>query len=211
MERMLAEKPRASVEKPRAADTDAVAQLVAAARGCFMRDGVRRTRMAAVAQAAGMVRQTVYAFVSSREELIELALAARLPELTPAIVERTGTDHATVEDAFVDVFVTMAAVVREDPEFVEYAEALGLARALRFLTGDTAAQDVVMEIVRPQYERAATEGVLRPGISLPDVAFWARTVLAPPALRADVDDAELRRVLRKFALPALLTVGHAGA
>ena len=195
---------RTLVEKPRAADADAMAELIAAARGCFARDGVRRTRMAAVAQAAGMVRQTVYAFVSSREELIELALAARMRELVPEIERRIGTEHATVSEAFVDAFAAMADVVREDPEFTEYAGALGLARALRFLTGGTAPQDVVMEIVGPYYDRAQADGMLQPGISLADVAFWARSVLAPLTLRADVDDAELRRVLRKFALPALL-------
>ena len=192
------------IEKPRAADTDAMAHLIEAARGCFARDGVRRTRMAAVAQAAGMVRQTVYAFVSSRDELIELALAARMRELIPSIETRIGTDHATVTDAFVDAFAAMADVVRDDPEFNEYAGALGLARALRFLTGSTAPNEVVAEILRPHYDRAAAEDALRPGITLDDVAFWARSVLAPLTLRADVDDAELRRVLRKFALPALL-------
>jgi len=199
--------PRTLAEKPRAADRDAMAELVAAARGCFARDGVRRTRMAAVAQEAGMVRQTVYTFVSSREELIELALAARMRELIPAIEARIGADHATVTDAFVDTFAAMAAIVREDPEFNEYAGALGLARALRFLTGAAAPHDVVMEIVRPHYDRAVAEDVLVPGITLADVAFWARSVLAPLTFRADVDDAELRRVLRKFALPALVRTG----
>jgi AcrR family transcriptional regulator len=195
---------RTVIEKPRAADTDAMARLVEAARGCFARDGVRHTRMAAVAQAAGMVRQTVYAFVSSRDELIELALATRMRELIPSIEARIGSDQATVSDAFVDAFAAMADVVRHDPEFNEYAGALGLARALRFLTGASAPHEIVVEIVRPRFDRAAAEGMLQPGISLDDVAFWARSVLAPLTLRADVDDAELRQVLRKFALPALL-------
>jgi AcrR family transcriptional regulator len=203
--------PPTAIEKPRSADAEAVAQLVTAARGCFARDGVRRTRMAAVAQAAGMVRQTVYTFVSSREELIELALAARTRELIPAIVDRIGSDRATVTDAFEDAFAAMAQIVRNDPEFNDYAGALGLARALRFLTGETAAHGMVAEIIRPHYERALGEGVLRSGISLDDCAFWARSVLAPLTLRADVDDAELRRVLRKFALPALLRTDRPGA
>jgi AcrR family transcriptional regulator len=160
--------------------------------------------MATVAEAAGMVRQTVYSFVSSKEELIELAFAERLLELEQPIVERVGDPPGGARGALVEVMACMSEVVREDAEFLDYAQALGVGGALRFLTGPTAAQEPVAEILRPFYALAVREGVLRSDISLDDMAWWARNALAPLTLRGDVDAGELRRVLWKFALPALL-------
>jgi AcrR family transcriptional regulator len=193
-----------TAERPRTSNTEARERLIAAARTCFARDGVRKTRMAAVAQAAGMVRQTVYAFVASKEELIELAFAERMRELIAPINERIGDPLPDASSRLVEAFVAMTEVARADHEFNEYARALGLDRALRFLTGPTAAHDVVVEILRPSYARAAGDALLRAGISLDDTAWWARNVLAALMVRGDVDSDELRRIVRKFALPALL-------
>src|SRR5882762_436713 len=125
----------ANVTTQRATDAEALERLIAAARTCFARSGVRKTRIAAIAQEAGMVRQTVYAFVSSREELIELAFAARMRELIPLITERLDPDVPELTDAIVECFAVMAEVASADTEFNEYSDALGLERALQFLTG----------------------------------------------------------------------------
>lgn len=151
-----------------------------------------------------MVRQTVYSFVSSKEELIEAVLTQRLWEIIEPIRESLGESAARPEEQLVEVFAVMVEVVRADPEFNEYAEALGLDRALQFLTGPTAAHEVTAEIVRPYYALAAAAGVLRSDISLDDTTWWARSVLAPLVVRGEVKGEELRRILRKFALPALL-------
>lgn len=153
-----------------------------------------------------MVRQTVYAFVSSREELIELAFAARLRELVPVIVDRLDPATPQLADAIVECFAAMAEVASADPEFSEYSDALGLERALQFLTGPYAPHRIVIDIVRPYYARAAAEGRLRHDVSLDDMAWWPRNVMAPLVVRTDLDGAELRAVLRKFALPALMDV-----
>jgi AcrR family transcriptional regulator len=194
-----------TTERQRTGSGEAQERLIKAARECFARDGVRKTRMATVAEAAGMVRQTVYSFVSSKEELIELAFSERLGELIPPIVERIGEPPGGPGVELVEVFADMTEVVRVDREFNEYSAALGLDRALRFLTGPTAAHDAVIEIIRPFYARAAHAGVLRSDISLDDTAWWARNVLAPLIVRGDLDGEQLRRIVKKYALPALLT------
>jgi AcrR family transcriptional regulator len=199
----------AAVNAQRASDAEALERLVAAARTCFARAGVGKTRIAAIASEAGMVRQTVYAFVSSREELIELAFVARLRELVPTIVARLEPGPSDLVSAIVECFAVMAEVASADREFIEYADALGLERALQFLTGPYAPHSLVIEIVRPYYARAAAEGILRHGISLDDMAWWPRNVLAPLVVRTDVDGAQLRALLRRFALPALVSVDDA--
>lgn len=191
-------------------DGDPLAHLVASARRCFAVNGPRATRMAAVAQAAGMQRQRLYSFVSSRDELIELAFAARLRELMPEISRRSRSEPRPVAEEITNVFAVMTVVVRQDAEFIEYSRALGLERALRFLTGSSASLAVVAEILEPLYVRAVSTRALRPDISLDDMAWWASNMLAPVAVRADVDGLELRRIIRKFAVPALIVDSHQG-
>src|SRR5262249_57082948 len=111
-------------------ESDGRARVVAAARKCFARDGAGKTRMAAVAGEAGVVRQTVYDFVSSRRELLELALAERLLELSEVILERVRVDAGTVPEALVECLAVIIETVRADPEVVDISEALGPAEAI---------------------------------------------------------------------------------
>lgn len=187
----------------RATDADALARVVAAARACFARDGAHKTRMAAVAHEAGMVRQTVYAFISSRDELLELVLTERLLELSDVVLDRVSVE-GDLADALVEAWAVITEIVREDPEFIDVSDALGQAEAFRFMTGPSTAQLAARRAMQPFYERAKEERALRAGITLEDMASWTRAVCSPLTARDDLDAKELRAWLRKFALPALL-------
>src|SRR5437763_5839257 len=107
------------------------------------------------------------------------------------IVGRLQAPPRLTVEAIVECFAVMAEIASADTEFSEYADALGLERALQFLTGAYAPQQVVIEIVRPYYARAVADGILRHEISLDDMAWWPRNVLAPLVVRTDLDGAEL--------------------
>jgi len=177
--------------------------VVAAARTCFARDGAAKTRMAAIAHEAGMVRQTVYAFVSSRDELLEAVLAQRLLELAQVVLDDVSVE-GDLADALVECLARITEIVREDPEFVDVSEALGTAEAFRFMTGPSAAQDAALKAMAPFYERARQAKALRAGITLELMAAWTRSVCAPLTARVDLGPTELRSWLRAFALPPLL-------
>lgn len=184
-------------------DATGVARVVAAARTCFARRGAAKTRMAAVAAEAGMVRQTVYSFVSSRDELLELALAERLGELADVVLQRVNP-QGDLAGALVEYMARITEIVREDPEFIDVSEALGTAEAFRFMTGPSAAQDAALKAITPFYERGREARALRAGITLELMASWTRIICAPLTARVDLDAAELRTWLRAFALPPLL-------
>jgi len=193
----------AATAAQRSADPDGVARVVSAARTCFARRGAAKTRMAAVAHEAGMVRQTVYAFVSSRDELLELVLAERLRELADVVTEDVSVE-GDLADALVECFARITEIVRQDREFIDVSEALGTAEAFRFMTGPSAAQDAALKAIAPFYERGRETKALRDGITLDDMAAWARTICAPLTARVDLGPSELRSWLRAFALPPLL-------
>lgn len=180
------------------------ARLVAVARQCFEQHGIRKTRMAAVAEAAGIVRQTVYASVSSRERLIELALLERLRELHDEALARPIAIEATADEALVEALTSIIAVVQVDPEFQRYIEALGVAQIVRLFIADPESHALVREVVRPHFARAVAEGSVRPGVSLDDATWWVSTAMTPIALLSSVSIPEFRIIARRFILPGLL-------
>lgn len=91
-----------------ARDLEVRARIVESARRCFQRNGVAKTRIAAVASEAGMVRQTVYDFVESRAHLLELAMAARMMEFGGSVNERFRSEGDVVDD-----LVELLAVMTE--------------------------------------------------------------------------------------------------
>ena len=182
-------------------------RIVEAARRCFRRDGVAKTRIAAVAAEAGMVRQTVYDFVESRAQLLGLAMAARMREFAGPVHERFHANAATrdVAEDLVEMLAVMTEVMNTDPECAELAAGMTPQNALRFMSGpDSEAQPVVVGILAPVYERAVESGELRAGLTLEEMAAWSRSVLAPLAQRDDLTPEGLRAIIRRFVLPSFL-------
>lgn len=191
----------------RAAESDTLSRIVAAARECFGRDGVGKTWMATVAGQVGIARQTLYSFVAGRRELIELALIARSKELMDATRERAAASELPVPEELVEFMAIMVELTRDDREFGELAGGLSRNDAFPFLTGPTPLRAIVLDGLRPLFDRAAAEGLLREDRTQLDLAGWVQTVLGPLATRVDLAPDSLRETLREYVLPALLRAG----
>ena len=90
-----------------ATESVTLARIVQSARECFLRQGVRKTRIADVAAGAGMVRQTVYDSVSGRDELVDLALKARSREMADMVRIVPLNPNAAVGDQLVGMLAAM--------------------------------------------------------------------------------------------------------
>ena len=180
-----------------------LAQIVAAARDCFARLGVHRTRMEDIATAAGIVRQSLYRHVSGREELVELALLERCREFSVEL--RRGTDLTTSDlpRELVDLVARSIAIGRNDEEFVYLAEALP-RRLGAFLTGPGYPMH---QIVYDTYAPVITEGhrreLIREDVSDHDMVEWIQGIITLFAPREDLSEFEERRRLRTFLVPAI--------
>jgi AcrR family transcriptional regulator len=188
----------------RAPDSESLDRVVAAARACFAREGAGKTWMAAVAAEAGMVRQTLYAFVSGRRELIELALIERSKELMELTQARAAKKRHDMPEALVEFMALMVELTRDDVEFGDLAGALSRNDAFPFLTGPSPLRAVVLDGLRPYFAAAQQNGLLRTDRTLEDLAGWVQTVLGPLAARSDLNSDELRDLLREYVLPGLL-------
>jgi AcrR family transcriptional regulator len=179
-------------------------RILESARGCFLRRGVRGTRMSDIAEGAGVVRQTLYDWVSSRDELVDMAMAERTRELGEIIRQRPVDPAAPVGDQIVGVLAAMIDLAGNDPEFDLLAQAMPERHAFAFLAGPSSLTDVVESVLQPFLDRARREGILREEMGTRALAEWAQTVLAPLRTRDGLDTGSLRKLLRYFLLPALL-------
>lgn len=188
-----------------------VGEFVAAARRCIVRDGVRGTTMASVATEAGLSRPYLYRLVSSREELLELALVDRAREFTARLAKRAvkAAARGTLEDAFVDHLRFAGRFGREDPEFVALAGALPRDRVNHVLMGaDSPLHGFTLDALEPLFARGRAEGVLRTDVSPEAMVDWLQSVMALLAGRDDLDEDSERRLLRDFALRGVLRTGE---
>lgn len=89
---MAAESPRATAKRR---------QIAAAARQLFLSDGYSRTTMDAVTEAAGVSKQTLYAYFPGKEELLREVLIDELQALVPPPRVEHITSLAELRDLLV--------------------------------------------------------------------------------------------------------------
>ncbi|TGD88390.1 TetR/AcrR family transcriptional regulator [Mycolicibacterium sp. CH28] len=189
----------------RSTDDGARQSIVEAARDCFARVGVQRTRMEDVARGAGMSRQAVYRYVAGRDDLVELAIVQRCREFATELTAASDAKPADVVEAMIELMLRLMKAAREDAEFVYLAEAMPRVRLNLLLTSaGSLIHGVVGGCFEPLFVRAADEGLLRDDITRREMVEWLQGILTQFTPRADLDVSETRRYLKEFALRSLL-------
>lgn len=183
----------------------AKAPIIAAARRCFRRRGVSATRMDDIAREAGLSRQSLYRYVSGRDELVELALMERTREFADDLRPGDPVDVAGLREAFVELIVASVRIGRDDEEFLALMEALPQSRLGPLTTSQRSpVHDAVWHAFAPLLEAGRAADLLRADASDHDLVEWLQAVISFFAPRADLDDTAQRRRIRMFVLPALL-------
>lgn len=202
---------RAANAVERAANADAGAEngegtwprVLAAARECFLRYGVRKTSMADIADAAGLARQSVYRYAASKSALVDAAVLARLSEmgelLTDILERTTGFEEAAVEGS-----AAVVTAARSDPELTTLLE-VTQGRHLSELTANSSAamHHLVAELWRPLFDRGRAEGKLRTDVDDDQMVEWIRGVYLMLMLRSDLDAEGDRAMVRAFLLRSI--------
>jgi AcrR family transcriptional regulator len=182
---------------------DTTAGIVSAARAVFVRYGVERARMADIAKEADMARQTLYDFVSGRDQLIELALVACCGEMQQRLDAALVDGPSDLRDRFVEVLARAVDIASTDEEFGALAAALPSATVDRIMGGASAVQALLAKSLRPVLEQAAAGGQLRPGVKVDEASQWLLGVISFALLRENRDGAALRREFRTYAVPSV--------
>jgi AcrR family transcriptional regulator len=177
--------------------------VVKAARAAFAQYGVQRTRMADIAAEAQLARQTLYDFVASREELIELALVDCCRELQERLDADLAHGPQDLRARFIEVLAHAVEIARDDEEFGSLAAALPADRVDRIIGAATAVQSLLGKSLRPVLQQAHDAGQLRTEVVVDEASQWLLGVISFALLRENLDADGLRREFRIFALPSI--------
>jgi AcrR family transcriptional regulator len=192
----------------RAKSEEDLRPIVAAARQCFARYGVNKTRMDDVAKAAGMPRPYLYEYVTGKDELVELALLERAREFSQQLARGVDLSGDDVGAALLEALVVSIKLARVDEEFAYLAEAISRVRLNLLLTGrESPVHDAVRTVFDGLFQLARDQGRLRTDVDESQMVEWLQGVMTWLTPRVDLSDDHLRQLLADFAVPAVLDRG----
>jgi AcrR family transcriptional regulator len=105
-------------------------EVIEAARKKFLHFGVHRTTMADISRDVGMPRQTLYEYVASRDDLVEVVLVRRISEIAD---ELKSLHTRSFANSLVQTAVAAIRAARSDPELMNLVS--------------TAPKDIVQKVV----------------------------------------------------------------
>ena len=182
---------------------ESTAGLVRAARRAFAEYGPDRATMSDVARAAGIVRQTLYYTVSSRDQLLELAVVQCCEELQEQIDSWNLGEESDLDEALVEFLARSVELTAGDQELAALSASLPAGRARDVFGQSHPIETLIRSSLRPILLRAQSAGRLRPQVTIEEAGRWLQGILTFALLRDDPAPATLRDELRKFALPSV--------
>lgn len=184
------------------------ADIIAATRALFDKNGVRDAQIDQIARAVGVNRAIVYRHFTGKEELFALTLVEYLDELAAALAEAdaAGTDAADrltrITGAFVDYGIA-------HPAFVDCAQTLMRRTGPELL--EEMSESAVFRLGRAISTcLAVLESALEAGVAAGDFRVDDPTLLANTLYASGLGALQLARVgiLVKEAAPGIPTVGQ---
>ncbi len=196
--------------EPRSAEIES---LLDAAESCLQRFGLAKTTVEDVAQAAGVSRATVYRQVGNRDALL-LAVAVRDAERTAAdaLAHLRGFDW--IGDWIVEGVLFCLREIPRRSVLGALVAPQEVGAASRMIFTSSRLIEIGSEILRPVFERARADGLIREDVELDAFMEWILRVLlsflASPGPK-DRSEEDVRRLLRQMLLPAVLAGGDLDA
>jgi len=182
-----------------------------AAESCLQRFGVAKTTIEDVAQASGLSRATVYRQFGNRDGLL-LAVATRDAERTAADAEIFLRQFDDVGSWVVEGILFCLREIPKRPVLSQFLAPQEFGAASRMLLTSDRMLAIGAEILRPVFEPAHREGLLRQQLELGSLMEWVLRILMSflavpgPPTRTEED---VRQLLRAMLLPAVLLADDA--
>lgn len=183
---------------------DIPVEVIDAARKNFLHYGVNRTTMADIARAVGMPRQTLYEYVSSREDLVDSVLVARIKEIAEDLKPLAGEGMSFAE-AMVETSVAAIDRARNDRELMNIFTTGPNDRIQEVVTGPyPEIHNIVAELLGPLLDRAAKSNLLRSDKTRDEIIDWIRVVYLFLIGQPDVAPRNERMIVADFLLPSIM-------
>lgn len=178
------------------------AHILDAARRNFLRFGVNRATMADIARSVGMPRQTLYEYVSSRDDIIDAVLVERIREIADGI--RPPRDGSFAE-SFVELSGAAIHAARHDAELMNIVTTGPMERVQEVVTGAyREVHDVVRDLLGGILDQGERAGQLRTDKSRDEIIDWIRIFYLAVISQPAIDEAKVRGLVADFLLPSIM-------
>lgn len=186
-------------------DTGRVDEILEAARRCFERFGVTRTRMGDIAAEVGIPRPHLYRYFDSKDALVTEVVLREVRLVSERSARRlrlrgsarhviTETLLRTIEEATNDDYVKLllrSDIMRDTARIVAQTESV---------------LDAIAQFWEPVLAYAARRGELREGLDLDATIRWLSFLLVSHVALPELSGSpvETRSQIEAFVIPALL-------
>jgi AcrR family transcriptional regulator len=178
------------------------AELIAASRKKFLYFGVHRTTMADISREIGMPRQTLYEYVSSRDDLVEAVLIHRIHEIADELKELNGKSFS---NALVATAVTAIRRARSDKELMTLVSTAPKDLVQRIIVGRCEEiHDIVRHLFDPILDRGEKAGELRSDKTRDEIVDWFRIVFLALITQVDIDRDVEHSIVADFLLRSVM-------
>jgi AcrR family transcriptional regulator len=183
-----------------------------AAESCYTRFGPAKTTVGDVAQAAGVSRATLYRHFKNRDQLL-LAVIVRQAGRLAAEAELHLRRFDDVGSWIVEGMVLCLREIPRRPLLAMLFAPEEVGMASRLVLSSERLLGIGADILRPMFEPARQQGLLRESVQIEVLMEWVLRILMSyltvPSHLARTD-AELRQLFGAMILPALLKSSAAG-
>lgn len=192
------------VDKPEFNATSAIVErILFHARECFQCAGLRKTTIEDIAEAAGVVRQTIYNHFANKQEIFDRLTLNEMIKVHDEM-RRRMTHTSVYADKIAEAVLTSSLVARENPYLCRSISEMETAPPFR-LTG------VIYEWQREHWrtalEAGRNAGELSSDMAVDEMVSWLALCQWMLQIRLDhtaASEAELRRYIRNFVVEPLL-------
>jgi AcrR family transcriptional regulator len=179
-------------------------EVIDAARKNFLRYGVNRTTMADIARAVGTPRQTLYEYVSSRDEMVDAVLVQRIKEIAEDLTP-SGDENTPFTDAFIQTSAAAITKARSDHELMNIVATGPIDRVQDIVTGPHAeVHDVVAHLLETILDRGLESGQLRTDLTRDDIIDWVRIVYLSLISQTAIELDKVSDLVAGFLLPSIM-------
>jgi len=187
-------------------ETNPVDNILAAARRCYLDDGIAATGMKEVAAAAGVARSTLYRYFPGRDELLIATVKEEMLALNAFIRERIDMQLDPAQQVVEGLLLAIREIPQRPLLAAVFASEEG-SRARRVIWQSALivqfGEELMAHVVRP----ASAAGLLQDAVPPEVLVEWVyRLLLSFLTLPSNVigSEDELRATLHALLVPVLL-------
>lgn len=186
--------------------SDAVATILAAARRCYLADGISATGMKEVAASAGMARSTLYRYFPGRDDLLVAIIKEEMMELNTRILKRLS-GYSNPADYVVEGLLVAIKEVPRRPLLRAVFASEEDSRARRVIWSSDVivsfGEELMDHVIRPAQEAGLLQDAVPPEVLVEWVYRLLLSFLTLPS-NSVKSDAQLRTTLHALLVPVLL-------